>query len=280
MYSSLHIRIADGRTMPILRPLALSLLLLSGVASADCTRPIQVPVAETGLSVIVQGQEVSGIYRDILDDVSKHINCQFIYKPVPRARLEAMFQAGTADLLLPAPRTEQRDRHGVFVPLIQARAAVISMEGKLPPILSLADLKKLPLRIAVVRGFDYGKGYQRFLADMQGTERLFVEVNPVAVARLLQAGIADVAIMAPTVLAGAILGDSRVSGMIDRLHVDAVDELAWVEAGIYLSKTSLNEADRRELLGALSAPSLSKVIWDSYKRHYPPGILAGSLRPR
>jgi polar amino acid transport system substrate-binding protein len=266
--------------MRTLCPLALAFLLLVGPARADCSRPIQVPVAEIGLSVIVHGQEVSGIYRDILDDVSKHLNCQFLYKPVPRARLEAMFQAGTADLLLPAPRTEQRDRHGVFVPLIQARAAVISMEGKLPRVLSLADLKKLPLRVAVVRGFDYGKDYERFLADMQGTERLFVEVNPVAVARLLQAGIADVTIMTPTVLAGAILGDSRVSGMIERLHIDPVDELGWVESGVYVSKTSLSEADRRALLGALSAPSLSKVIWDSYKRHYPPAILAGSLRPR
>lgn len=267
-------------SMPTLRPLALALLLLASHASASCSRPIQVPVAEIGLSVIVRGQEVSGIYRDILDDVSKHFNCQFVYRPVPRARLEAMFQSGTADLLLPAPRTELRDRHGIFVPLIQARAAVISMEGNRLPIHALADLKKLPLRVAVVRGFDYGESYERFLADMHGSDRLFIEVNPVAVARLLQAGIADVAIMTPTVLAGAIQGDSRVSGMIDRLHIDPVDELGWVETGIYLSKTSLSEADRRELMSALSAPSLSKVIWDAYKRRYPPAILSGSLRPR
>lgn len=266
--------------MPILRPLAFALLLFAGRVHAECTRPIQVPVAETGLSVIIQGQEVSGIYRDILDDVSKHSNCQFVYKPVPRARLEAMFQAGTADLLLPAPRTELRDQHGIFVPLVQARAAVISMEGKRYPIQSLEDLKRLQLRVAVVRGFDYGERYERFLADMRGNERLFVEVSPVAVARLLQAGIADAAIMTPTVLAGAIQGDSRVSGMLPRLHIDSVDELGWVESGIYLSKTSLGEADRRELFNALSAPALSKVIWDSYKRRYPRDILAGSLRPR
>ena len=254
--------------------------MLTSQAQADCTRPIQVPVAEIGLSVIVQGQEVSGIYRDILDEVSKHANCQFIYKPVPRARLEAMFQTGTADLLLPAPRTEQRDQHGIFVPLVQARAAVISMEGKHYAIQSLEDLKKLNLRIAIVRGFDYGEHYEQFLADMRGNPRLFVEVSPVAVARLLQAGIADAAIMTPTVLAGAIQGDNRVSGMLSRLHIDPVDELGWVETGIYLSKTSLSESDRQELLNAFSAPTLSKVIWDSYKRRYPRDILTGSLRPR
>ena len=100
-------------------------------AWAACPRPVQVPVAATGFSVIVDAQQkVSGIYPDVLTEAGNRANCRFVFKAVPRARLEALFETGAADMLLPAPRTARRDQHGLFVPLIQARATVISVDPK------------------------------------------------------------------------------------------------------------------------------------------------------
>lgn len=267
--------------MKIQRFLAAALLFVKAShAWADCSRPILVPVAPAGLSVVVSGLEVGGIYPDMLAAAGKRANCQFIFKPVPRARLEAMFEAGTADMLLPAPRTARRDQHGIFIPMIQARATVISVDAKYEPVHSLAQLMGRPQRMAVVRGFDYGASYQRFLNEASQGGRLFIEVDAEHVARLLNAGIADAAVMTPTVLAGAILGDKRLAGLLERLRIEPVEELDWIDTGIYLSKSSLSQADQNELARILTAAAQSGALWNSYKRYYPANILATSLRPR
>ena len=258
--------------------LATALLSAAARATADCSRPILVPLAATGLSVIVKEQQVSGIYPEVLTDAGKRANCAFVFKPVPRARLEALFETGAADMLLPAPRTARRDQHGVFIPLIQARATVITANNKHEPVRSLAQLKGL--RVAVVRGFDYGEAYQRFIKEESPSGLIFIEVDPEHVARLLHAGIADAAVMTPTVLAGAILGDKRVAGLLERLRIEPVEELDWVETGVYLSRTSLGEADQNELARILAALAQSQALWTSYKRYYPAHILSASLRPR
>jgi polar amino acid transport system substrate-binding protein len=264
--------------MKLQRLFACILLCAATQAMADCSRPIQVPLAATGFSVIVKDQQVSGIYPEVLAEAGKRANCTFVFKPVPRARLEALFETGAADMLLPAPRTARRDQHGIFIPLIQARATVITVNSKLEPVQSLAQLKGL--RVAVVRGFDYGEPYQRFLREGAASGQIFVEVDPEHVARLLHAGIADAAVMTPTVLAGAIQGEKRVAGLLERLRIEPVEELDWVETGVYLSRSTLGEADQNELARILAAVAQSQALWTSYKRYYPAHILAASLRPR
>lgn len=267
--------------MKIARPLACTLLFaLSAHAGAACTRPIQVPVAPIGLSVIIDGDKVSGIYPEVLAEAGKRAHCQFVFKPVPRARLEVMFENGTADVLLPAPRTARRDHYGIFTALVQARPALISANPRLEPVQSLAQLRTLPLRIAVVRGFDYGKEYGRFVSEGSQSGRVFAEVDAIHVARLLHAGIVDAAVMTPTVLASAIGADQRVAGLLERLRIEPIEELDWVDTGIYLSRSSLGEADQAELTRLLNGIAQSSALWNSYKRYYPSNILTNSLRPR
>jgi polar amino acid transport system substrate-binding protein len=259
---------------------ALPLLAMAVPALAGCSRPITAPVAASGLSIIIQEQQVSGIYPELLNELGVRAGCRFVYKPVPRARQEAMFETGMADMLFPAPRTARRDQYGTFIPIIQARATVISIDPKHEPIRSLAQLKGTTLRVAVVRGFDYGEAYQQFLRDAGPGGRLFIEADAVAVARLLQAGFADVAVMTPTILAGAIVGDQRLNGMLERLRIEPVEELVWGDTGIYLSKAALNPVDRRVLEQRLGELARSPAVWASYKRYYPADILGASLRAR
>ena len=76
---------------------------------ADCSRDILVPVSTTGVSVIVSNGTYSGIYPEIFRSLGPRAGCHFTFTSVPRARQELLFEAGKADLLLPATRTPARD---------------------------------------------------------------------------------------------------------------------------------------------------------------------------
>jgi polar amino acid transport system substrate-binding protein len=101
----------------------MALLLVWGAsAEAACSRVMRVPVAAIGLSVTASGGAVGGVYPDVLRRIEADSGCRFEFSVVPRARLEAMFIGGQADLLLPATRTPARDARGHFVPMGRARA--------------------------------------------------------------------------------------------------------------------------------------------------------------
>lgn len=250
-------------------------------AAAACSREIVVPVSPLGASVVIKGDSVSGIYPDLLRSLGAKIGCNFLFPVVPRARLEAMFETGKADLLIPASSTPRRDRHGSFVPLIGNRAVLISVNSARAPVLNVQQLiERHELRIALVRGFDYGDTYQALLKELERQGRLFLEVDAVSVARLMQGGHIDATIMAPTILSGAVQGDPRVGSLGERLRLEALPELPWGYSGGYLSRTSLTPGDRELLRGLLERAARSGVVFEHFQRYYPAEILASGIRPR
>lgn len=245
---------------------------------ADCSRVLQVPVAPIGMSVIVGAEGVSGVYPDALRAVP---GCSFVFTAVPRARLEALFESGRADVLMPASRTARRDDIGFFVPLVYSRATLISLNAERAALRSLQELReRRELRVALVRGFDYGAAYQDLLKDLRLQGRLALEVDAVSVARMLNAGLADLTIMAPSIFIGALHADARVKPMLERLRYEPVEELPWSDSGIYISKRAVSEADRDLLREALDRAARSGAIWRAFQRYYPPGSLTDSIRPR
>ena len=217
-------------------PFLFAACLLAQHATAGCSRDIAAPVSANGASVIVDGLNAKGIYPDLLRSIGAMAGCNFVFTVVPRARQVAMFKAGKADVLVPASRTPARDLLGTFVPMIQHRAMLISVNSSRAPIASAQDLlARKELRVAVVRGFDYGEPYTALIEELQKQGRLFVEVDVIAVARLLHAGSADVTIMGPTLIAGAIRRDLRVHGLQEKLRFEAIPELPWHQSGAYIS---------------------------------------------
>lgn len=258
---------------------ALAALAASG-AQAECSRVINVPMSATGLSVLVNGDAVSGIYPDLLRVMSEKEKCTFAMTAVPRARLEVLFETGRADVLIPASKTPKRDALGTFVALIQNRALLMSIQSKRPPIKTVQELlDQTSLKVALVRGFDYGQPYQDLITALGQQGRLILEVDPLSVARLLKAGTVDVTIMAPTILAGAVQGDERVRDMVDTLRMEPLEELPWGTSGVYLSNTSLSPTDKTALLDAMERAAKSGDVWKSFQRYYSPAVLKSSIRP-
>ncbi|MYN18541.1 transporter substrate-binding domain-containing protein [Rugamonas sp. FT107W] len=262
---------------------AIAALLAACVAQAwagDCSRDISVPVSASGASVQIEGTHVGGIYPDLLRSASGKSGCNFVFTVVPRARQVAMFKAGKADLLLPASRTPSRDLAGTFVPMIGHRAMLISVAGPRAPVTDAKNLlERRELRVAVVRGFDYGEQYTALVNELAKQGRLFIEVDVVAVARLLHAGSADLTIMGPTLMAGAIRRDARVNGLQDRLRMEPIPELPWNDSGAYVSH-ALPAADQRALIDMLEKMGKSNQVLEGYRRYFRADVLADSVRPR
>ena len=252
----------------------------TALAGGQCSREISVPVSASGASVIVDNGHVGGIYPDLMRALGAKTGCQFAFSVVPRARQVALFKAGLADVLLPASRTPARDKIGTFVPMISHRAMLISLAGSRTPITSAQDLlERRELRVAVVRGFDYGERYTALLEELDKQGRLFVEVDIVAVARLLHAGSADLTIMGPTLMAGAIRRDARVRGLQDKLRIEPIPELPWHDSGAYISN-ALKPEDQGALRDMLEKAGRSNQVMEGYLRYFRADVLNDSVRPR
>ena len=263
------------------RGATLALALAAPVAAAGCARPYIVPVAPLGISVVVKDGQAGGIYPDLLHTIHAKTGCEFTLSVVPRARLEALFEVGKADMLMPATRTPQRDRNGVFIPMLDTRATLISIAGTRAPVHSVRQLlERRELRLALVRGNDYGEVYQTLVKQLTAQGRIFLEADAVGVARLIDGGIADATILTPTSFTAALKENVRVHGMLGRLRIEALDELPWQESGIYLSKATLTPDERKMLGNLLRTANKSNAVWEGFKRYYAPEVIALAARPR
>ncbi|UXH80421.1 substrate-binding periplasmic protein [Roseateles amylovorans] len=250
-----------------------------GPVRAQCSRTIRVPLSPTGLSVVASGGAVAGVYPDILRKVSEETHCQFEFTVVPRARLEAMFSGGSADLLLAATRSSGRDARGDFVPTMRYRPMLISLVSDRASIDSLAELsQRRELRVVLVRGYDYGEAYQALIQTLREQKRLLLEADPLAVARALERNLADVTLMVPSILTGTLLQDGRQRALMERLRYEPVAELGWGESGVYLSR-HLSAQDRELLSEAIERSTRSGAFWKTVQRHYPPGSYEDGLKP-
>jgi polar amino acid transport system substrate-binding protein len=255
--------------------------LVMNSASAVCTRVLQVPISPVGISVTIKGDVISGIYPDILRDVGAKLACQFNFTPVPRARQEALFQVGESDILVPAVHSDERDKYGYFIALVQTRAMLISIDATRAPIGNFSQLlERADMRVAVVRGFDYGPAYFALLDKLKTKGRLYQETSPANVARLLKEGIADVTIMPPSTMAATIVGDARIEAMMDKLRVEALVELGWNDAGLYLSRRSMPAELRHALEAEVATVALSKTVFDRFRLALPARLINVSMRPR
>jgi polar amino acid transport system substrate-binding protein len=256
------------------------LLATAARAEAGCSRPINVPMAPIGLSVSFDDAKAQGIYPTMLREVGTSAHCQFDIHKVPRARLQTLFDAGQADMLIPASATPTRDAAAEFVPLIQVRASLLTLEGDAPVPRSLAELLALPdYKLVVVRGFSFGPAYDSAIATLRQRQRLVEEADPSGVARALRQGLAQATVMTASILVGTLAIEPELSPLLKRLRVEPLEELGWHASGLYLSRRSLSEADRRALRQAFGQVARNGRIWQLFNELHPPGSLGVSIRP-
>lgn len=255
-------------------------LVTTAQAGSVCSRPLQAPVAALGLAVTVDNGRIGGIYPDLLSGLDA--SCSINYSLVPRARLQRLFEIGKADLLIPGSRTPERDAYATFVPVLAARPVLITLNARgREPVRSVADLMaRRDLRVAVVRGFNFGAEYRQITEALASQGRLVPTAEVISVARMLDEGIADATLMNSSILLGAILGDAKLRALVPRLRNEPLNELPWSDTGIYVSRRSgLSEQDQRAIIEQIEALTRSGRAWAIFHKRFPPGSLNDSIRP-
>ncbi|MGV7210777.1 hypothetical protein ACLB1G_23330 [Oxalobacteraceae bacterium A2-2] len=166
---------------------------------SGCSRPIVVPVSPTGYSVIVRGEQVSGVFPDALRELGARHGCSFSFPVVPRARASYMFfDSGEADLLLPASRSAERDAVADYVPMMKLRMALVSTRRHPVAAASVQQLVEGGAwRGVTVRGHVFGDQYNALLRGLEQRDRIAYVSALVLVARMLKAGRADFTMVAP-----------------------------------------------------------------------------------
>jgi polar amino acid transport system substrate-binding protein len=256
------------------------LLMAAGSAQANCSRPLAVPMAPIGLSVSFDDDRIEGVYPTLLREMSPSLGCEIQIQRVPRARLQKMFETGQADLLIPASASPAREQDGEFVPLIQVRASLMSLSRERPSPRSLAELLAQPdYRVVVVRGFSFGPAYDNAIAVLRAQKRLLEESDAVGVARALRQGLAQGTVMTASILIGTLVQEPDLTPLVKQVRVEPLEELGWSESGVYLSRHSLNEAERRRLRQAFQQQAKAGRVWQLFNDTHPPGSLGGSIRP-
>lgn len=265
----------------IQRSVIASLAALAALgAQAGCTRPLRVPLAPIGVSVSFEGSQAMGIYPTLLREAAADAGCQLEVQRVPRARQQTLFDAGHADILMPASATPARDAVAEFVPLIQVRPSVLALDEQAQLPRSLADLLARPdYKLAVVRGFSFGPAYDNTIAALRQRQRLVEEADAVGVARALRQGLAQGTVMPASIFVGTLLVENDLQPLLRQLRAEPLEELGWSASGLYLSRRSLNADDRSVLRQAFGTAARAGRVWQLFNEHHPAGSLGLSIRP-
>lgn len=255
-------------------------MLAAAAAQAGCSRPMAVPMAPVGMSVSFDGERSSGLYPTLLREIGASIGCEFRIHRVPRARLQKLFEAGQADLLVPASTSPTRDANGEFVPLLQVRASLLTLsQGKPAPSSLAALIAQRDYKVAVVRGFTFGPAYEQAVTALRAQNRLVEESDPSGVARALRLGLAHGTVMTANIFIGTLALEPDLAPLMPQVRSEPLEELGWSESGVYLSRHTLGEADRRLLRTAFTQAARSGRVWRLFIDNYPAGSMNGAIRP-
>lgn len=250
---------------------------LEPFAHANCSRPITVPVSNIGRSVIVEGNQVSGVYPDVLRELGAKAGCTFVFPSYPRARSDQMFfEAGTSDIAIPASFVTERLQHATFIPLVKVLPTLVTIKPLTQPMTSVRQLfAAKELRGAAVRGYTFGKEYQAMMNTLEEAGRIDFTNDLLSIARMLLAGRVDFAIMPPHVLRALmdVAAAEKQTGV--QLRSYPLVGLPHVDSGVYISHRALSKEDQAELYKLFTAGAKSDAFVKGHQKYYPTEILKG-----
>lgn len=238
----------------------------AAAAPAGCKRSIVVATSQVGRAMTVGADNtVRGAVKDFLDLISQRTGCTFSYVPVSRARAWTLVASGRADMVPAASQSHERNRMAQFIATHQVRPMLISLDREQPAFGSIDELLRARLRVAVVRGYDFGAAYRSAVGELERQGRLHSATDPQAVAALLKTGAVHAALLPPSAFADA----AEFHQLASRLQLRAVPGLPRVLVGFYLSIPFLEDPDRIVLQEAIRKAVAGGAYADAMRRHYP-----------
>ncbi|WP_422045980.1 substrate-binding periplasmic protein [Roseateles sp.] len=251
-------------------------MCLSQLAWAQpCSRAVRVPVASAGFNVRVIGDRVDGVYPDLLRQIGRALDCQFVFPVVPRARVTMMFfESQEADLFLPASRNSERDQKAQFVPMLKLSPTLISLANRADvPTDVRSLLSRSTWRAAMVRSYSWGDEYERLMRQLEAEKRVDYVSDLRTVGAMLRGGRVEFTILPPTLLYSALQEGRSDTDAGGDFRFTELQGLPRSEVGAYISRRSLNEVDQQVLREALSKAARDGSLQRTLQLYYPPEVL-------
>lgn len=254
--------------------LCLGLALLAGASHAACTRVLDAPVAPTGRAVVVEGDEVSGVYPGLLRAAQAAAGCQFGFRIVPRARqFYLFFDVQEADVFVPATRKAEREAQAQFVPIVRLVPHMATLHPRPDLPADLDGLLRHPTaRLVTVRTYSWGDEYDEFVRSLEAQRRVEVVGDLPTVLTLLKRGRADFTILPATLIY------SVAPRPEDALVYRPIAGMAPIEVGVYLSRARIPRAERDEIARAVAETIRQGELLKQFRQHYPESVLRIDLQ--
>ncbi|MFO1228500.1 hypothetical protein [Roseateles sp.] len=250
------------------------LTLMAGASHAACSRVLDTPVAPTGRAVVVEGDEVSGVYPGLLRAAQAAAGCQFSFRVVPRARqFYLFFDVQEADAFVPATRKAEREAQAQFVPIVRQVPHIATLRPRPDLPADLEGLRRHPTaRLVTVRTYSWGDEYDEFVRSLEAQRRVEVVGDLPTVLTLLKRGRADFTILPATLIY------SVAPRPEDALDYRRITGMAPIEVGVYLSRARIPRADRDEIARAVAEAIRQGELLKQFRQHYPESVVRVDLQ--
>lgn len=264
----------------ILPPLLACLLMDGAAMAATCPDPVRAGISELGYSGYLDHEEARGAAVDVLREAARRSGCAIELTLYPRSRLFVEFESGLLDVAASAARSDERDRHGIFVPYAMSRFDLVLASRPARRMLSLADfVERGTGTLNIVRGAFYAPEVLRQLERLRKLHRL-EEVTDFEMAfRKIAAGRAA-GTLAPEMVSARLRNEF---GIVASSEIVAVPESPAMQVGAYLSRNKLSVAEQNALGNALRAMVRDGTVLAIYRRYVGDATaraLAGTSRRR
>ncbi len=120
---------------------------------------------------------MTGIDKDIVDELIKRSGCKFETQVMARARIWADLANGALDMTVSGIQTAERDRYAWFAHFLTMKNYALVRHANDAKVQSADDFLKQPkLKFDVVRAFRHGEQQDQWLDQLRAQQR--VEENP------------------------------------------------------------------------------------------------------
>lgn len=160
-----------------------------GSALAASCGPLTVAMYEHGALYYRQGEQWAGIDKDIVDELARRTGCELRMTRDSRIRIWTMLKEGTLDMTMSGIPSPEREAFARFTPYLQARNMLLVRSEAARGASTLEQVAAQPeLKIAVIKGFKHGAGYDAWLERLRLQGRVFEAPDYATLVRLFQHG--------------------------------------------------------------------------------------------
>jgi polar amino acid transport system substrate-binding protein len=175
--------------MLLRRALLAAAACLAGSAAAEPCGPYTVAMYEHGALYYRSGEQWTGIDKDIVDELARRTGCELRMTRGSRIRIWTMLQEGTLDMTLSGIATPERESFARFTPYLQSRNMLLLRNEAARHAATLEQIAARPeLKIAVIKGFRHGAGYDAWLDRLRRQGRVHETPDYATLLRLFQHG--------------------------------------------------------------------------------------------